>query len=56
MSELTKLPEAHGHMIQAEGLFLELLALLVEEDVVSEAAAIKSYARVRNKYSQWSRQ
>lgn len=50
---MTKLPEATGMMITAQGIFLEVLHLLVAEGIVSEAAAVKSYEAALKKYGSW---
>lgn len=39
----SKLPEMIGHMPIVQGIFIEVLRLLVEEGIVSEEAAVRKY-------------
>jgi hypothetical protein len=52
---MEKLPEPRGTMIPAQGIFLELLHLLVDSRIVTEKQAINHYEAALRKYTAWDR-
>lgn len=52
---MNKLPKPQPTHRVAQGIFLELLQLLVDTDIIKESDAVAKYQECLTKYSNWEK-